>query len=550
MGETSGEHMRTFRIPNAPDEELHRSSAAFRVGELAAASGLLLSHFEHRYHWLIPDEWAPTDRPELAAGPHWQGGIFVEHKYGHFRYDNPVGSYHPNHRAKWTAHELCHALVGFAWRPDASPFFHSLSARLCEVLPVALWYFFDEVDLHRCPAHATSGALFDAHCSACEEASKKPRMQQERRPDLWAKGRTFVMDELAAIARSKRLGRPVSHRYATLDLNSDALAWTAANRGRLCTPEFEWFRHLFLGPEQGCFAHLDDMEARVLDVMNALDGTGTARPLVGDRYLWIAQDIAWRLLMVSLECEGEVVQELKTLIEVLAATPSGPSIQSVYSAYTELFDTWYLPNVDDVFALGYSVEGLQTSSVSQIAEGINQALPNTMAALGPKGPSLIEHFCQHDTAQRTPIARRFASFLAHQVPAPVAAIGRYECALSHPEPADPVVDALKNESVEPDCLFQTADGVEILSEHYDVAGLLESPTGVDSSAPASPTYVVLRRTAAGEIVLADVSRQAAQVLQRLAQAPMTLNEIELSTLEIESLVRLGLIKPTRWRLTT
>ncbi|MCA9546622.1 MAG: hypothetical protein KC613_19590, partial [Myxococcales bacterium] len=133
--------MTPFAIPQAPDAELHRSPAAALVGRLAAASSLRLSHFEHRLHLPTPFAWADPDRPDLAGVPTWQGGRLQEHKFQHFRGDNPVGSFHPGHRAKWTAHELCHGVVGFAWAPTATPLFHTLAARLNEVVPVALYYF-------------------------------------------------------------------------------------------------------------------------------------------------------------------------------------------------------------------------------------------------------------------------------------------------------------------------------------------------------------------------------------------------------------------------
>ena len=154
-----------FGVDGAPDHELSRSPAAARVGRLAAASGLALNHFEHRVHLPVPDHWLPDDRADLGG----TGGHLVEHKYAHHRNDDLLGSFNPGHRAKWTAHELCHGLAGFAWRPGATPLFHALSARLSEVVPVALWYFFDEAGLRRCPDH--DGPLFGLYCPACEAAA-------------------------------------------------------------------------------------------------------------------------------------------------------------------------------------------------------------------------------------------------------------------------------------------------------------------------------------------------------------------------------------------
>ena len=103
-----------FHIENAPRVELNRSRAAQRVGEAAELSGLFLTHFESRYHIETPESWMPEERPDLAGTAYWSRGQRIEPKYAHFRYDSPLGSFHPSHRAKWTAHELCHGLVGFA----------------------------------------------------------------------------------------------------------------------------------------------------------------------------------------------------------------------------------------------------------------------------------------------------------------------------------------------------------------------------------------------------------------------------------------------------
>ena len=174
----------------------------------------------------------PEERPDLAGTAYWSRGQRIEPKYAHFRYDSPLGSFHPSHRAKWTAHELCHGLVGFAWRPDKSRFFHHAAARLSEVLPVALWYFFDEVDVQRCPIHEHEGLLFGEHCPACEKAAHQPpRLKQDI--DLIAAGKAFVQKEIDAVFQSVTSGHLVENRYATLNLARDGAAWANAHFGRL-----------------------------------------------------------------------------------------------------------------------------------------------------------------------------------------------------------------------------------------------------------------------------------------------------------------------------
>ena len=120
---------------NIPLVELQRSPSAQIVGKLAEDSGLFLTHFEHRHHLPLPSTWLPPDRPDLEGELSWRGGVLKEHKYLHFRYDQPLGSLHPGHRAKWTAHELCHGLVGFTWRSDMTPLAHSLASVISLQLP-------------------------------------------------------------------------------------------------------------------------------------------------------------------------------------------------------------------------------------------------------------------------------------------------------------------------------------------------------------------------------------------------------------------------------
>ena len=211
--------------PGLPAHELSRSPCAARVGDLATASGLFAFHYEHRSRLAPPVDWVPWDPPE------WDAGRLPEAKYAAFRHDLPIASFHPGHRAKWSAHELCHALVGFGWRADASPLWNATAARLAELLPVVLWYFLDEVRLTRCPRH--DGPLFTASCDDCEAVACARPWSREDAAHLRAAA-DFLDRELAAIARTRRLGVPVPHIRGSLDLCSDGIAYAAAHGPRLC----------------------------------------------------------------------------------------------------------------------------------------------------------------------------------------------------------------------------------------------------------------------------------------------------------------------------
>ena len=281
-------------IENAPPSELSRSPAAARIGELAAASGLFLSHFEQRWEPEWPEPWNPQGRPDLGERAGWVHGVLPETKFRTFQLDRLIGSLHPAHRAKWTAHELSHGLVGFAWKPGATPLWRATAARIAELLPVTLWYFLDEAGLQRCPDHAGGGPLFGTHCPACEDAARRGPVPADA-TDWHARARAYVEAELAAVAETRRLGRPVSHRHATLVLCSDGLAYEAAHGARVESAAFHSWVERFCEEGDGWHASLDALEARVLALLDDLTGGPAAAPWTGGRERWIAQDLGWRL---------------------------------------------------------------------------------------------------------------------------------------------------------------------------------------------------------------------------------------------------------------
>ena len=476
--EVVGGSMPSFGIVNAPDAELWRSPAAARVGRLAARSGVFLTHFEFRRHLSMPDHWVPPERGDLFGEPYWQGGRLVEPKYGPFRHDDPLGSFHPGHRGKWTAHELCHRLVGHAWRADASPLFLALGARLAELLPVVLYYFLDEAGLRRCDVH--SGPLYGLFCRGCEVAALGGASGVVDE-GWYRRGRAFLEGELAAVAKSRRLGRPVSYRYTTLDLQSDALAYVHAHRRRLGSRVFGRFAELF--PSGGrCHGSLDGIEGRVWEVFDDLIGGREASALVGGREAWVAQDVAWRLLMVGEVCEGEVAGAIEGLVEGLAGDPGG--VAGVIAGYEGLFEDFIIPEPVDVFATGYRLPGGYGFAVGQVVEGVGSVLPVTAGLLGDGLVGAVEGFVRGEVAVRGALGRRFAGFLAGGgavgleggvgggVAGVVGDVARYEAAVADAG-GDGVGDALGEGAVGVDDRVRLGGGVELLGVSCDVQGVVE-----------------------------------------------------------------------------
>ena len=345
----------TIQIPGAPTHELLRSPAAHRVSVLAEQSGLRLSHFETRLDLEWPEEWEPHNRPDLGQPQSWKGGVLPETKYRSFAHDRIIGSFHPSHRAKWTAHELCHGLVGFSWAPDFTRFHHALAARVSEVLPVALYYFFDEAGLQRCPDHVGKGPLFGAYCAACEEAAAKGSIEDPQAQQWFEKGRAFVEGELNAVHRSLREGRMVPNHYHSIELSSDGLGYAAAHSHRLESPEFHQYIDLFFTEGQAWHPTLDALVERVEALTEDLCGGSSAAPWSETPWKWIAQDIGWRMLQVLADCGGSLRQNLNQVITELAADCSKAGITKALSSYRSLSEEWIMPNGQQVFATGYDL---------------------------------------------------------------------------------------------------------------------------------------------------------------------------------------------------
>jgi hypothetical protein len=511
---------------------------------------LALAHFEYRHQRSPPQHMLPIDRPDLGEPVSWQRGILPEQKYQGFRNDLLIGSFHPNHRAKWTAHELCHGLVGFAWRPDASPFFHALAARLAELLPVALFYFFDEIELRRCPDHEDGGPLFGTFCAACEAAaSEGPRERRACDERFLQEGRAFVDRELAAVAKSIRLGRSISSPWANLDLASDGLAYAAMQSTRLRSPEFARYMDLFFPPGFGCHEALAALEARVVAVRASIVDDAPLPAWHGRREHRMAQDVGWRLCEVLAETAGEVHGELEALVERLAASPA--ALSEVIAGYEALFDEYVLPEPEQLFAVGYPLPRGYGFDFRQIDAGIESACPQTRMLLqrrpGGDSEAMIRAFTDADKPRRQPLGRRFANWLTDRDD-DLAGLARAEAAIAHPPPASAEVLSLSEaERVsESGSTWRIAPDVVLLQ----VDGTVVDQLGLDGHEGARETgsQLAIRRDAAGETVILDLEPGAAATMAALADGRSVPASKMPSREDLAVLAAHHLIVPERWPL--
>lgn len=534
-----------FDTLGAPAWELSRSPAAAEIGRLAGESGLFCFHFEHRVRLPLPEHWVPQDRPDLGEAPGWQAGVLAEAKYQAFRHDLLLGSFHPGHRAKWTAHELCHGLVGFAWRPGATPFFHALAARLAEALPVALWYFLDEAGLARCAEHRGGGPLHGDFCPACEEAAMRGPLDDAATERWLSEGRAFVARELDAVSRSRTRGRSEPHRLGSLDLASDGLAYAAAHGPRLDSEEMERYVSAFFGPGQGHHNDLDALAARVWELTDALTLGREAAPLAGDRWRWVTQDVGFRLLEVRSECDGEILDVLDTLIDRLAAQPGPGAIVAAWDAYAGLYNDWVLPTPEDVFAVGYDLPSVAGRSVRQLAEGVASACPGTWAALDSERGAVMTRFVAQDAALRMPVGRRFARWMRQRRPGPAADLAVYEAALAHPRQPDAQALTLGSDpDLGADDLVALNGGVELVTLGHRIEA---DADGVASSGAAQIVHLALLRALDGDVAVFELPPAVAASLESLRAGPAEPSSVGLDVSETTTLRHHGILVPARWR---
>jgi len=518
-----------------PAHELRGSVAAARVATYARASDLFFAHFEHHVHLEGPDEWRP-DRPDLATSTGWRAGVLGEAKFRHSRLDRMVASFHPAHGPRWTAHELCHRLVGWAWRPGASPLWIATAARLAELVPVALWYFYD-AGAPRCDRHALADPRFDIRCAACEAlATRGPDPSPAARAEvdrLREEGDRFVTNELEAVRRTLRDGEYVPHRWATLELGSDGLAWAAAHSARLASPAFHAWVERFVPPDTGRHATLEALEARAVAVVAALRDGAELPAWKADRRRWIAQDIGWRLAVVQADCDPETAARIDTILDALA---NDLDAGAAAAAWRDLCDDVEVPDVEDTFAVGYDLGGGLGRSARQVRAGLATVCPAALGLLGAAADPVVAAFVADDTLVREPLGVRFARFLADGAaepddgpatandlgaadpadlldPVDVAELAALEAAVTHAPPMSPAVATLRG-APDPGGPLRLAPGVAVIAARRDWRGALggarkRRPVALP---PRAETHLAVVRAPSGNVALHALAPAVAEAV--------------------------------------
>jgi hypothetical protein len=493
-----------------------------------------LFHFEHRAHLPIPEAFQ-SESAAFDAGepPEWVDGVLPERKYHSFSHDSRIGSFHPGHRGKWSAHELCHGLVGTAWRSGANTLFHATAGRLAELLPVVLYYFLDEVRLRRCTEHAGGGPLFRGYCDRCEAAaSAGPRPIDVSDRGHLDSARRYLEAELARVADTRAADWPVGHRWGSLDLCTDGLAYAAAHEARLNSAAFHrWAEAFPVATDQ-----LDGLLERIGRVTRAICEGADLDP-IGDRWDWVVQDLAWRALVAAELLDGDRAAAALATFELLASeAPSQASVRRARSVWGRAG-----AHAFPVFTTGVARD--QGVDLRGLGAGLRSVCPLTMDLFEDAGVNPVMDFAASDSPVRRPLGDRFSDWLGGSNPQlqPLAA---FESALRHA--GSDGLASVVGARIGP---VRLADGVRLIAAEVDpmamaeavekgeVSSLLRAEgvrlTGVTEEMQVA-TRLVVGRDGAGEVMVLELALDAAEVLSTTGL---------LDTDTHEMLVSLGLVRP-------
>jgi hypothetical protein len=383
----------------ADPKDYHRSSVAKRIFQLAKENELVFAHYEYRWPIPLPQSWV-SERDQYAQGEvHWNQGVLSELKYQSFRHDSAVCNFHPGQSSKWGAHELCHKLVGFAFKPNADILFHALAAWAAEVLPVTVYYFWDEVDSFKCPKHRDFSFMAATFCKSCEEKAETQGHKREEYVDL---GWKFLNAQLAAIEASIQKNKLLPAPYMALDLADDAYYYTLSQFPRLTSDTYQDFVKAAV-PKQ---IYTESVEELILRIRNVAAAIMEQKKLAS--YGLSAKD--WKVLDIGLRGLelSESIESNEGFLKITNEFLQHKNIDTYVAAYESFSEDYDLPSSEEFFGVGYVVNKEHGYYSSQIVEGIKTLLPETFDSLKDQE---LQAFLEKDRANRQFLGERLKPFL-------------------------------------------------------------------------------------------------------------------------------------------
>lgn len=222
----------------APLGEVMASPFGLRACALGAKVGGLVVHHELRTLLPWPDDLVGDVATLDINHGEWQRGGLHAGRYQSFQLDGAFATYHPDHSARWTPHELLHRAVGYGWRAGMSRWETYQCARLAELLPVVHWYGpdllsrLDENEFTQdSDALTPSAPLARARWLHASPDVRHEHLAQTMR--YLREGIDRFDAEFAACSRELEEGRAVSVPHGLLDSKADATAYVAGHHPRL-----------------------------------------------------------------------------------------------------------------------------------------------------------------------------------------------------------------------------------------------------------------------------------------------------------------------------
>jgi vacuolar-type H+-ATPase subunit H len=391
--------------------DVNRSKFSSYIYQQATKNDFFLYHFEYRYLLDLPEEWKNNGDQEA----YWANGILKEDKYQHFRNDSRIGSFNPTHSSKWTSHELTHLLSGFAWNPNFTYFEMAIAARLAELIPVIVFYYWDEAFTKRCSKHREQ-ASYGKLCFECEKLAEI-NLEDPISEKLMKEADIFFNSELMSIKKSIKENKFDFNPYWKLDLMSDAISYTKHQTKRLKSPEFHEFIEKFHPDNTGYFKSIEEYLNHIETLYKKMKELKPLSKYAGNRDLWISQDMAWRFISFQLTSNSESVKdECNIFIDELAENKNIETIQKCIEDYWQIYnqneDEFLHP--DMLFGLGYQVDKDHGKSFSMIESGLISSVGPALEYMTIKHDidslEMIVNFISVDDYDRDFLSHRFLKY--------------------------------------------------------------------------------------------------------------------------------------------
>ena len=168
--------------------------------------------------------------------------------------------------------------------------------------------------------------------------------------------------------------------------------------------------------------------------------------------------------------------------------------------------------------------------------------------MGVQAGPAVAAFLAQDGPQRSPLARRFATFLPQTDHAALVDVARFEAAIAHPLPVDLEAVTLAEDVLGANAFPELMRGRagDVLSMAFDVPAVIENLMRTHQllEDAGEPCVVAVVSFADGDVGVLHLSESAASRLDVPAGTPVAVDALDPA--EVALLVEHGLLVPARY----